>query len=394
MSFSKKKKLKNSKRNKKSRTEKNLLHRLFGGFGRPNIMKIKYSDSDNPKIKAEKARMAAEREEFRAQIAASRAADREKLRAQKTPQDLEEDTLCVICQEIMKNDELITKLECTHSFHTECLKDWLARNNNICPLCRGTSTDLPTLLQLGETVEKEQTAAAEQWVADARAALATTAVADDDDDDYDDYDQLRDINWYWRRRAMKPVSELWLYADMRAHLARAEAERLKANAITETSDELRERARQRAARQRANEVFWKDAAAADARAAVARVEGSWSAVATVTELKPMRRKAVMAAAKAAAKTEENSIKDDDNPHIEELRTNARAEAMRLGFARAAAEEEEEEANAEAARAAAERESESEGGGQRPRSRRQKQRSRREGRQRGMRQGSGKRRWMR
>ena len=67
MSFSKKKKLKNSKRNKKSRTEKNLLHRLFGGFGRPNIMKIKYSDSDNSKIKAEKARMAADRKEFREQ---------------------------------------------------------------------------------------------------------------------------------------------------------------------------------------------------------------------------------------------------------------------------------------------------------------------------------------
>ena len=67
MSFSKKKKLKNSKRNKNPRTEKNLLHRLFGGFGRPNIMKIKYSDSDNSKIKAEKARMAADRKEFREQ---------------------------------------------------------------------------------------------------------------------------------------------------------------------------------------------------------------------------------------------------------------------------------------------------------------------------------------
>ena len=90
MSFSKKKKLKNSKRNKNPRTEKNLLHRLFGGFGRPNIMKIKYSDSDNSKIKADRARMAADREELRAQKM------KDKLAAQATTKPSEATRLAAI----------------------------------------------------------------------------------------------------------------------------------------------------------------------------------------------------------------------------------------------------------------------------------------------------------
>lgn len=42
---------------------------------------------------------------------------------------------CVICLDAFKKDEKISKLECNHIYHTECIKLWFT-NNLSCPMCR------------------------------------------------------------------------------------------------------------------------------------------------------------------------------------------------------------------------------------------------------------------
>jgi hypothetical protein len=44
---------------------------------------------------------------------------------------------CVICFEEYKTipDRNISELDCSHIFHTDCLKTWLNKNRS-CPLCR------------------------------------------------------------------------------------------------------------------------------------------------------------------------------------------------------------------------------------------------------------------
>ena len=246
----------------------------------------------------------------------------------------------------MTDTETIRPLSCGHKFHTSCITRWLTKNNT-CPLCR-----------------KE---------------LGQAAVADDDD-------ELNDLNWYWTRRASTPIREVWLYANERsrlARLARAEADLLAANAISETSYALREHARLRAERARANYVFWLQREGEDgievmaaARAAVR--DGTATATESMAAMEVRMAAVKAAAARHAAMMEEEAAAAD----IEEVA--ARAADIEEVAARAADIEE-----AAAALEAGERQMRR----QRPRSWRQRQRSRRQGRQRGMRPGSGKRRWM-
>ena len=42
---------------------------------------------------------------------------------------------CSICLEKYKKNEKIINLNCSHSFHQNCLSKWL-NNNNTCPQCR------------------------------------------------------------------------------------------------------------------------------------------------------------------------------------------------------------------------------------------------------------------
>ena len=46
----------------------------------------------------------------------------------------EEDILCVICQENMKENEVIRTMKCSHFFHIECIDQWLT-NHKTCPVC-------------------------------------------------------------------------------------------------------------------------------------------------------------------------------------------------------------------------------------------------------------------
>ena len=45
------------------------------------------------------------------------------------------DKLCSICIENIEIGESYTKLECSHSYHRECLKQWVEVKST-CPLCR------------------------------------------------------------------------------------------------------------------------------------------------------------------------------------------------------------------------------------------------------------------
>jgi len=43
---------------------------------------------------------------------------------------------CSICLEQYKKKEKIINLSCHHTFHAECIKEWLNKDNNTCPQCR------------------------------------------------------------------------------------------------------------------------------------------------------------------------------------------------------------------------------------------------------------------
>jgi len=50
--------------------------------------------------------------------------------------NLELTTQCALCHEHMARTEPITKLECGHEFHKECIEKSLGAGFNSCPLCR------------------------------------------------------------------------------------------------------------------------------------------------------------------------------------------------------------------------------------------------------------------
>jgi hypothetical protein len=50
--------------------------------------------------------------------------------------NLEKTNECAICHDPMTKDEAITRLGCTHRFHTECIQRSLRSGHASCPLCR------------------------------------------------------------------------------------------------------------------------------------------------------------------------------------------------------------------------------------------------------------------
>lgn len=43
---------------------------------------------------------------------------------------------CLICTEDFNNNDEIKKTKCNHIFHTNCIKPWLCKESNKCPICR------------------------------------------------------------------------------------------------------------------------------------------------------------------------------------------------------------------------------------------------------------------
>ena len=50
---------------------------------------------------------------------------------------------CIICWDVFRNKEYVSILNChnQHFFHTKCIKDWIRKGNNSCPLCRQSIND-------------------------------------------------------------------------------------------------------------------------------------------------------------------------------------------------------------------------------------------------------------
>ena len=42
---------------------------------------------------------------------------------------------CSICQDTIKKDVIVRKMNCGHNFHQECVDKWL-ETNKVCPICR------------------------------------------------------------------------------------------------------------------------------------------------------------------------------------------------------------------------------------------------------------------
>lgn len=53
----------------------------------------------------------------------------------------DEQEVCSICLEGL-DDKVIAKLDCGHEYHVECIKEWLLRRNNFCPLCKATALEV------------------------------------------------------------------------------------------------------------------------------------------------------------------------------------------------------------------------------------------------------------
>ena len=50
--------------------------------------------------------------------------------------------VCAICQDEILPDANISKLNCNHEYHRDCLQSWLDNNHNTCPLDRGRITSI------------------------------------------------------------------------------------------------------------------------------------------------------------------------------------------------------------------------------------------------------------
>ena len=55
------------------------------------------------------------------------------------------DNVCLICMGQLEEGEKIGDLSCGHSYHVDCLKEWLKRKN-VCPLCNAQVADPHTIL--------------------------------------------------------------------------------------------------------------------------------------------------------------------------------------------------------------------------------------------------------
>jgi hypothetical protein len=60
--------------------------------------------------------------------------DLETLKTYKLEDNL--DIKCCICMGDMKKDEILLELNCSHTFHSDCIKPYLEQYNYKCPICR------------------------------------------------------------------------------------------------------------------------------------------------------------------------------------------------------------------------------------------------------------------
>ncbi len=62
---------------------------------------------------------------------------------------------CMICLEIMQNIYDFCESECLHTFHTDCIKQWLSHGHDNCPVCKSISISLQPIQFRTEEQYKE-----------------------------------------------------------------------------------------------------------------------------------------------------------------------------------------------------------------------------------------------
>ena len=91
-------------------------------------------------------------------------------------QDL--DGTCTICQETMRQGELVRTLTaCTHQFHKSCIDNWLLRESVVCPTCRHDVREPARRLGQPSPLLRAQTAAIQPPPLLQAAPLAHQAVS-------------------------------------------------------------------------------------------------------------------------------------------------------------------------------------------------------------------------
>lgn len=65
---------------------------------------------------------------------------------------IQEETKCPVCLKKHELDEIVKKMPCNHTFHSDCILPWLAKTNS-CPVCR---FELPTDNEDYEAYRKEK----------------------------------------------------------------------------------------------------------------------------------------------------------------------------------------------------------------------------------------------
>jgi hypothetical protein len=66
------------------------------------------------------------------------------------------DHLCSICFGLIQDGERVGNLPCSHLFHVDCLKSWLARRN-VCPLCLQANVAVPLHAEEGVDAPSDMT---------------------------------------------------------------------------------------------------------------------------------------------------------------------------------------------------------------------------------------------
>ena len=61
---------------------------------------------------------------------------------------------CAICLQVLVQGDRVGKLPCPHIFHVACLKEWMRRRKNHCPLCRQSATTNDVETAASTTVEE------------------------------------------------------------------------------------------------------------------------------------------------------------------------------------------------------------------------------------------------
>ena len=51
----------------------------------------------------------------------------------------DDEVLCAVCYELLRNEENAKQLTCTHAFHSDCIFKWFTLKIN-CPICRNEPT--------------------------------------------------------------------------------------------------------------------------------------------------------------------------------------------------------------------------------------------------------------